>query len=154
MRMPAFKGKLLEREVRDLVAYVMAASSSPEPEDSLALAGLERMRALGCNGCHGMAGRLAPPNPGSLKGYVPSWDGADFPELVANEREFREWVNDGISQRFAANPVARTLLARGTLHMPAYERHLAPGDLEALWAYVQWLRSPAARPDSAEVTAF
>lgn len=154
LHMPAFKGHLLEREVRDLVAYVMAASSSPEPEDSLALAGLERMNALGCNGCHGMGGRLAPPNPGSLKGYVPSWDGADFGELVSSEREFGEWVNDGVSARFAANPAARWFLTRASLHMPAYERHLAEGDLQALWAYVQWLRSPAARPDSAEVTAF
>lgn len=154
VKMPAYQGRLLEREVRDLVAYVMAASSSPEPEDSLALAGLERMQALGCNACHGMGGRLAPPNPGSLKGYVPSWDGADFAELVTSEREFHEWVNDGVSVRFAANPAARWFLERAALHMPAYKRHLAEGDAAALWAYVQWLRSPAARPDSAEVTSF
>ncbi len=154
LRMPAFKGKLLEREVRDLVAYVMAASSSPEPSDSLALAGLERVRALGCTGCHGLAGRLAPPNPGSLKGYVPSWDGPDFAELVQGEGEFHEWVQDGTSKRFAANPIARAFLARGTLHMPHYRRHLADGDLAAMWAYIQWLRSPDARPDSAAVTSF
>ena len=154
LRMPAFRGRLLEREVRDVVAYVMAASGSPEPDDALALAGLERMNALGCSGCHGLGGRLAPPNPGSLKGYVPSWDGKDFAELVGNEREFGEWVEDGISARFAANPAARWFLDRATLHMPAYKRHLASGDRAALWAYVQWLRSDAARPDSAAVTAF
>ena len=27
------------------------------------------------------------------------------------------------------------------LRMPAYREHLAPGDLESLWAYVEWLRS-------------
>jgi hypothetical protein len=26
--------------------------------------------------------------------------------------------------------------------MPKYERFLEPGDLDALWAYVQWLRGP------------
>lgn len=154
IRMPAFRDRLSAREVGDLVAYVMAASGSPEPGDSLALAGLERMDALGCRGCHGIGGRGAPPNPGSLKGYVPSWDGEDFPELVRDEREFGEWVRDGISARFQGNPAARWFLGRATLHMPAYRRHLAEGDVEALWAYVQWLRSPAARPDSAGVTAF
>ena len=39
-------------------------------------------------------------------------------------------------------------------HMPAFEKHLAAGDLAALWAYVGWLRSAEARPDSAAVTSF
>jgi hypothetical protein len=45
-------------------------------------------------------------------------------------------------------------LKRARLHMPAYEKHLAEGDLEKLWAYVRWLRDPAAMPDSAGVTSF
>ena len=85
---------------------------------------------------------------------MPSWDGADFPELVRDEREFREWVEDGISKRFESNPAARFFLKRARLHMPAFERHLSARDLPALWAYVRWLRSPAARPDSADVTSF
>jgi len=154
LRMPAYRHALTSRQVDDLTAYVMLVSSSPEPDDSLALAGLERVTALGCAGCHGPGGRLAPPNPGSLKGYVPSWEGPDFPELVRDETEFREWVNHGISERFRGNPPARFFLDRARLKMPAYEKHLQPGDLEALWAYVRWLRSPASAPDSAEVTAF
>ena len=154
LRMPAFRRQLSPRQVTDLVAYVMAVSESPEPADSLARVGRNRAKALGCSGCHGFGGRLALPNPGSLKGYVPSWDGADFPDLVQNEREFGEWVKDGISKRFAGNPAARYFLKRARLHMPAFERHLASGDLAALWAYVRWLRSPAARPDSADVTSF
>ena len=154
LKMPAYRGSLSEPQVDALVAYVMAVSESPEPADSLALAGRERAKALGCNSCHGLGGRLAPPNPGSFKGYVPSWDGDDLPELVGNQTEFGEWVRHGVSERFKADPVARFFLDRSRLHMPAYERHLAEGDLEALWAYVQWLRSPAARPDSAAVTSF
>jgi len=154
LRMPAFRGVLSPAQVSDLVAYVMLVSESPEPTDSLALAGRDRAASLGCVGCHGPGGRLAPRNPGSLKGYIPSWDGADFPELVRDEAEFREWVEKGISARFRTNPAARFFLVRARLHMPAYERHLEPGDLEALWAWVRWVRSEAASPDSAEVTAF
>lgn len=154
LKMPAFRRALSRAQIEDLVAYVMVVSDSPEPRDSLALAGRDRAKALGCTGCHGFGGRLALPNPGSLKGYVPSWDGADFPELVSDEREFRDWVEKGIAKRFEANPAARFFLRRARLHMPAFERHLARGDLERLWAYVRWLRSPAASPDSAEVTSF
>ncbi len=143
LKMPAFKGRLSEKQMEDLVAYVMAASGMPEPEDSLAARGLERAESLGCVGCHGAGGRLAKPNPGSLKGYVPSWDGADFPELVSSREEFEEWVQDGVSRRFDRNPLARFFLDRAVLKMPAYRKHLQPTDLDALWAYLQWLRSPA-----------
>ncbi len=153
VRMPAYRGALTPRQVDDLVAFVMLVSSSPEPGDSLARAGGDRAEALGCVGCHGPGGRLALRNPGSLKGYVPSWDGGDFPELVRDEAEFRQWVRNGISDRFRDDPLARRFLERARLRMPAYERHLAGGDLEALWAYVRWVRSPAAAPGSAPVTS-
>ena len=154
VRMPAYRGALSDAQVGDLVAYVLLVSQSPEPADSLARAGRDRARELGCTGCHGAGGRLAPPNPGSLKGYVPSWDGRDFPEVVRDEREFREWVEHGVSRRFRDQPIARFFLDRARLKMPGYERHLRPGDLEVLWAYVTWLRSVEAAPDSAAVTAF
>jgi mono/diheme cytochrome c family protein len=148
--MPAFRDRLSEREVDDLVAFVLAQAGMPEPGDSLVARGLERAEGLGCAGCHGPGGRLARPNPGSLKGYVPSWDGEDFPELVRNRAEFGEWVEEGVSRRFAANPMARYFLKRATLHMPAYRERLAPGDVDALWAYVGWLRSTAQAPSAAE----
>jgi len=139
--MPAFGEHLSEREIDDLVAFVRATGATPVPEDSLAQYGMERAKTLGCFGCHGPGGRFAPPNPGSFKGVIPSWDGKDFPDLVAGEREFTEWVEHGISERFRRNPFARFFLERAPIHMPAYEDHLEPGDREALWAYVAWLRS-------------
>jgi mono/diheme cytochrome c family protein len=141
LRMPAFGRRLGDRQIDDLVAFVMAVQGMPEPEDSLARRGLERSEALGCSGCHGPGGRFARPNPGSLKGYVPSWDGRDFPDLVRGRQEFEEWVEHGASRRLRLNPVGRYFLERAVLRMPAFERHLQPGDLDALWAYVQWLRS-------------
>jgi mono/diheme cytochrome c family protein len=145
IRMPAFKGRMSEREMKDLVAYVMAASGMPEPNDSIAAHGLVRAEELGCVGCHGPGGRLARANPGSWKGYVPSWDGTDFPELVRDSAEFREWVEGGVSRRFETNALARYFLRRATLKMPAYRRHLTSEDIPALWAYVTWLRSERPR---------
>ncbi len=147
LKMPAFGKRLGRRQIDDLVAYVMAVSGTDRPADgSDAARGLERVRALGCNGCHGAGGRLARPNPGSLKGYVPAWSGGDFTELVRDRDEFGEWVNDGVSKRFQGNPFARFFLDRAVLHMPAYREHLEPGDLDAMWAYVEWLRGASDEP--------
>jgi len=142
LRMPAYGRRLSERQIEDLVAFVMAVGALRAPDDTLPLHGRDRAEALGCFGCHGSGGRLARRNPGSLKGYVPPWDGADFTELVASEQEFREWVEEGVGRRFKSNPVAQFFLKRAPLKMPAYRNHLEPGDVEALWAYVQWLRAP------------
>lgn len=141
LRMPSFGKRLTKREIDDLVAFVLAAAGEPAPEDSLPAAGLERASALGCFGCHGVGGRFARPNPGSFKGYVPPWDGPDFPELVASRAEFDEWVENGASRRFETNQAATFFLRRAPLHMPHYRTHLEPGDLDALWAYVRWLRA-------------
>jgi len=149
LRMPAFRRRLSEPRIRELVAYVMAMSGMPEPSGPRAAHGLARAEALGCIGCHGAGGRLAKRNPGSLKGYVPSWDGEDFADLVKTRDEFEQWVNRGVARRVERNAVARFFLRRAVLKMPAYERHLEPGDLESLWAYVEWLRQTPGveRPD-------
>ena len=140
LRMPAFGRRLGARQIDELTAFVEAMAGIPEPADSLVKRGLERSEALGCAGCHGPGGRFARPNPGSFKGYVPSWDRRDFAELVGSRVEFEQWVERGVSRRFEDNPLARYFLRRAVLRMPAYERHLEPGDLDALWAYVTWLR--------------
>lgn len=145
LRMPAFKRRLSRSQIDHLVAFVSAFSQSPEPEDSLAWRGMARAESLGCFGCHGPGGRFARPNPGSLKGYVPSWDGADFADLVRSRREFGEWVDRGVSTRLAHDPIAQFFLRRAVVHMPAFRRFVQPGDVDTLWAYVQWLRSDAGR---------
>lgn len=139
LRMPAFKDRLSSSRIGDLVAFVRA-SAGVEIADSLPARGLERAEQLGCTGCHGPGGRFARRNPGSLKGYIPSWDGADFPELVRDSTEFREWVERGISRRYARNPTAQFFIGRAVVHMPAYDGRLAADDVSAMWAYVRWLR--------------
>ena len=146
LRMPAFGKRLSARQIDDLVAFVEVMSGEPEPQDSLAGHGLERAAKLGCVGCHGPGGRLARPNPGSLRGFVPPWDGPDFPELVRDRAEIDEWVKRGVSRRFESNVAARWFLRRAVLKMPACETHLESGDLDALWAYVTWLRESGGKP--------
>ncbi len=116
------------------------------PEDSLAVHGRDRAEALGCFGCHGAGGRFSRPNPGSLKGYVASWESADFPELVRNRAEFQEWVEEGVGRRFRVDPIAMFFLNLPPLHMQAYRDHLEAGDVDALWAYVTWLRAGGVNP--------
>lgn len=141
LRMPAFGQRLSGKEIDDLVAFVTARAEMPAPEDSLALYGRDRAEALGCFGCHGAGGRFSRTNPGSLKGYVASWESPDFLDLVRSRVEFGEWVEEGVGRRFRDDPIAKFFLRIPPLHMPAYRDHLEAGDVDALWAYVQWLRS-------------
>jgi len=153
LRMPAFGRRLDARQIEDLVAFVSAMAGRPEPEDSLAAYGLDRAEHLGCTSCHGPGGRFARPNPGSLRGFIPPWDGPDFPDLVRDRAEFDEWVERGITRRFDRNPLAQFFLRRAPVKMPAFKTHLEPGDLDALWGYVRWLRSQPAGSDTASARA-
>ena len=141
IEMPAFGDKVTPGELEDLVTFVRTAGEISLPATPLERRGYDRARELGCFGCHGPGGRLSPPNPGSLKGYIPSWDGDDFPEVVGGREEFDQWVKRGISDRFDKSPFANVYLERATIHMPAFSEHLQTGDLEAMWAYIEWLRS-------------
>ncbi len=78
--------------------------------------------------------------PDSLKGYVPAWDGPDYAELVRSDDEARQWIHDGRARRLQENPLARFFLDRQKVPMPAYRQHLAEADVDALLAYIRWLR--------------
>jgi mono/diheme cytochrome c family protein len=143
LRMPAWRGVLSPREVDDLVAYVAAVSDMRVPEDAAAEAGRQAAARAGCFSCHGPQGRGNLPNPRSLKGYIPSWDGSDFPDLARDESEVREWILDGTPQRLREHPIAAVFLRRQMVQMPAFRGRLADGDVDAVLAYIRWLRSPA-----------
>ena len=59
------------------------------------------------------------PNPGSLWGHIPGWDGEEYAELVRDEEEFRQWVRHGISDRLREGPAARRILEHQVIGMPA-----------------------------------
>ena len=105
-------------------------------------AGRDTAARLGCFTCHGPQGRGDTPNPGSLKGYVPSWSGADFPELARDEGEIREWVKDGSPKRLRENPVAAFFLGRQAIRMPAYGERVTEEEMRRIVAYIGWLRRP------------
>lgn len=146
LRMPAWRGVLSERQVDDVVAYVKAVSDYELPEDPAAELGRQTAERLACFGCHGPQGRGSMPNPGSFKGYIPAWDGADFVRLAADDAEIREWIVHGSPQRLQANPVARFFLRRQAVQMPAYGGRLDEAELASLVAYIRWLRVPGQPP--------
>ncbi|HTQ80051.1 MAG TPA: c-type cytochrome [Thermoanaerobaculia bacterium] len=141
LTMPAYRSRLRPAEADDLVAYVLAASQFGRLEDEKVAAGLEAAVHYGCLGCHGPEGRGLVADPGSLKGFVPPWDGPDYAELVESDAEFRQWVKDGTLDRFRANPAAQHILKTEALRMPAFGDRIKPEEVEALLAYAKWVRA-------------
>jgi mono/diheme cytochrome c family protein len=143
IRMPAWRGRLSSDQVDDLVAYVRASAAVDVPDDPIAREGYAVAERRGCFRCHGPGGRGAGSNPGSLKGYIPPWDGQDFAELVVDKSELREWILSGRPGRLEANPLARFFLNRQAIRMPAFRGQVTEEELRALEAYIGWLRAPA-----------
>ena len=148
IRMPAWRGRLSDAEVDDLVTYLRAAAAVDLPEDAAAREGYAVAQRLGCFGCHGPGGRGASRNPGSFTGYIPPWDGPDFAELVTNGVELKEWILAGRPQRLQANPTARFFLDRQAIRMPAFRGKVTDEELRALESYIRGVRLKARGPGS------
>lgn len=140
IRMPAWRATLSERELRDLVAYVKAISNFEQPPDENARAGAEIAQRTGCFHCHGPQGRGSLPRVRAFKGYIPSWDGPEFPVLAQDDREIRLWILDGGARRLWANPALRWFLERQPVKMPSYRGHLTEAEVERIIDYIHWLR--------------
>lgn len=143
IRMPAWRGRLSDAHVEDLIAYLRAVAGADVPEETAAREGLAVAERLGCFRCHGPAGRGAGSNPGSLKGYIPPWDGRDFAELVVDDAELKEWILEGRPRRLQANPLARFFLDRQAIRMPAFRGRITEDELRVLRLYIKWLRQLA-----------
>jgi mono/diheme cytochrome c family protein len=146
LRMPAYRAVVTAAQVEDLVAYLRAASGQILPDEALAARGADIARELACFACHGPLGAGGVANPGSLKGYIPAFWGADFDELVRDDDELRRWIADGEIPRISEHPIGRYFLARQVIKMPAYGKFVSAADVAALAAYVRWLRAGAWRP--------
>ncbi len=140
LQMPAYGGRLAPGDIHAIAAWVKAASGLDAPATGAAQKGFDLAGRLGCFACHGPmgAGRVA--NPGSLKGYIPAWTGADFRELARDDREIAEWIETGAASRLQANPAARHFLSAAVIQMPAFRERLAPGDVDSLIALIHALR--------------
>ena len=139
LTMPAFRGVVSDEEAADLVAWIVAVSDFEEMPDA-ARAGHDLAASLGCFGCHGPGGRGDTPNRGSLKGYIPSWSGADYPELVEDEAELTEWIRDGGPRRLRENPVAAFFMERQLVRMPGFGSDVTDEEIRRIGAYIKWLR--------------
>jgi mono/diheme cytochrome c family protein len=143
LKMPAWQGRLSPREVGDLVAWIKATSDFDPVPDAIAAARSVAAR-LGCFGCHGPQGRGETPNPGSLKGYIPSWSGADLPDLARDDAELREWIRDGSPRRLRENPAAAFFMRRQLVKMPAFRGKVSEDEVRQIIGYIRWLRRPPA----------
>jgi len=146
LRMPAYRSFLSPRQVDDLVAYLRAASGQILPDEALPARGAELAAEHGCFTCHGPLGAGGTPDPGSFKGYVPSFWGADFDDLVHSDEELRAWIAKGEIPRIAEHPVGGRFLRGQAIKMPAYGSFISEDDVRALAAYVRWIRAGAWRP--------
>jgi mono/diheme cytochrome c family protein len=146
--MPAWGAVINGRDLDDLVAYVKAASDLEIPKEDRAAEGRQVALKYGCFHCHGPQGRGGAPNAHSLKGYIPSWDGDDFPELVRDSGEIREWILDGGTKRLKGNPFARYFMERQLIEMPAYRGQITEQEVDRLSDYILWLKKPP-QPSSA-----
>ena len=140
--MPAYRGKLSPTQVADLMTYFRAVSAFDTNISSIAYEGMHETEKLGCFSCHGPGGIGGAPNPGSFKGHIPAWDGAEYTEIVRDEAELREWLLDGAPQRLRDNPLARHFLQAQAVQMPAYRREVTDDQLAKIAAYIQWRRTP------------
>ncbi len=123
-----------------LLAPVLKRTVFP-PEHDPAEAGRMVAERLACFSCHGPGGAAGIDNPGSEDGVVPALAGGEMMMWADDEGEVREWILYGAPLK-GERPAPRQGLTagRGTdqaIVMPAFESHLAIGELEQLMAYLR-----------------
>jgi mono/diheme cytochrome c family protein len=142
VRMPAYRPFVTPSQTEELVAYLRATSGQILPaDDPQAFRGAELAIEFECFTCHGPMGAGGVANPGSFKGYVPSFWGTDFDDLVRDAAELRQWLVDGRIARIAEHPIGGWFFRRQALKMPAYGDRLTTADADALMSYVRWIRN-------------
>jgi mono/diheme cytochrome c family protein len=146
LRMPAYRGFIADAQLVDLIAYLRATSGQVLPDEKRAAKGADLAVELDCFSCHGPLGAGGLPNPGSFKGYIPGFWGADFEELVRDDDELREWIAEGHLDRIEHHPVGGIYSKRQRTQMPAYGDFIKAEDVDALVAYVKWIRAGTWKP--------
>src|SRR5438094_533292 len=112
-------------------------------EETPAVRGYRLAAGIGCFSCHGPLGAGGVSNPGSFKGYIPGFWGGDFDELVRDDGELRQWIAEGGIPRISEHPIGRIFVRRQVIKMPAFAHgHVqSPEDIDALMAYLRWIRA-------------
>jgi len=112
------------------------------PHTERAAAGREVAERLGCFSCHGAEGTGGPRNPGSDNRVVPALAGGEMMMWADDPEDLREWILYGKRLDDAAHDFERSGYSAGqgsgrAIVMPAYEPHLAGGELELLLDYLR-----------------
>src|SRR5438552_4014807 len=128
------------------LAYPLVRARVLALEDTPAARRRRVAAELGCFACHGPLGAGGVPNPGSLKGYVPGYWGADFDDLVRSDEELWHWIAEGEIRRITEHPISAFFFRRQAIKMAAFGRFLPEDDVRALAAYVRWIHAGAWRP--------
>jgi len=62
---------------------------------------------------------------------------------VHGDNELRQWIAEGGIPRISEHPIGRIFVRRQVIKMPAFAHgHVeSPEDIDALMAYVRWIRA-------------
>ncbi len=60
---------------------------------------------------------------------------------MRDDGELREWIGKGELPRISNHPIGRIFFHRQAIKMPKYEDVRPQDDLDALVAYVRWIRA-------------
>jgi mono/diheme cytochrome c family protein len=141
LQMPAYGGRLTDRQVDDLVVHLSLQRAADRPRSRMP-EGEQLARDYGCFGCHGELGQGGVENPRSLKGYIPGFYGRDFAILTdgADRDRVREWIRDGVPEAlvesgFMAVKPAKWILQRQAVAMPAFGEFMTAEQIEVLVDY-------------------
>lgn len=159
IRMPAYKDRLSPGEIDDIVAWILAeglrfriqpgawkpaasgAAAQRLSGDELFVAGDLLARQTGCYQCHGELGQGGVPNPDSLKGYIPGFQGSDFLKLTANgdRAEILHWIDHGRGRAIEAGllgGIAKKYFDGQAIPMPGYRDQLSAAEKELLADFI------------------
>src|SRR5437667_455159 len=112
-------------------------------EETPAVRGYRLAAGIGCFSCHGPGGNGGTKNPGSEEGEVPAFGEQTQMMYVKGERELRQWIAEGGIPRISEHPIGRIFVRRQVIKMPAFAHgHVqSPEDIDALMAYLRWIRA-------------
>src|SRR6266550_1386151 len=65
---------------------------------------------------------------------------------IAGDLELRTWIAKGELARVAEHPIGGGFFRRQAIKMPAYEHFVPEADVDALAAYVRWIRAGSWKP--------
>ncbi|MCB1043844.1 MAG: c-type cytochrome [Acidobacteria bacterium] len=144
--MPAYRTRISRGQLDALVAYYESVSGIVWPATEDVERGYKAAALAGCFSCHGLGGRLDTPNPDSMAGFIPAWNGKNFEHLVHSDKELELWIRNGGLKRLENHPIAGFFTKRQLFQMPAYEGKISEDDIQAILTYIRWLRDTDA-PD-------